>query len=61
MMFAGALTTSLKLHPYLGFFLLSFGNAFWAGILLSMKEYAASSVFIIMFVSWFIGLVYYFL
>jgi len=56
-MFCGALITSLKLHPVAGFIFLTLGNASWAVVLLRMKEWAAASVFVVMFCTWFIGLV----
>jgi len=56
LMFCGALATSLQLHPWLNFVFLTIGNGAWAIILLSMREWAAASVFVIMFSTWTIGL-----
>lgn len=60
LMFCGALTTSLKLHPFMGFVFLFAGNLGWAVVQLRMREWAAASVFIVMTTTWFIGVVKYF-
>ena len=60
LMFCGALTTSLHLHPWLNFVFLTIGNGAWAIILLRMREWAAASVFVVMCTTWTLGLINYF-
>lgn len=56
-MFTGALITSLGLHPIFGYVFLVVGNASWGIVLLRMREWAAASVFVVMFSTWSIGLI----
>jgi hypothetical protein len=60
LMFCGAFTTSLQLHTLTGLLFLIAGNVGWAAVLLSMKEWAAATVFIIMGSGWGLGLIKYF-
>jgi hypothetical protein len=59
LMFCGAVSTSLALHPWMNFVFLTVGNGAWAVILLRMREYAAASVFIVMSTTWAVGLINY--
>jgi hypothetical protein len=60
LMFTGAVITSLQLHAWLNFLFLTVGNGFWAIILLSMREWAAATVFVVMCTTWIVGLIHYF-
>lgn len=60
LMFCGAITTSLQLHPLIGILFLVLGNSGWAIVLIKIKEWAAATVFIIMACGWGLGLIKYF-
>jgi len=60
LMFCGAITTSLQLHPLAGFLFLVSGNIGWAIVLIKIKEWAAATVFVIMGSGWSLGLIKYF-
>ena len=59
-MFCGAVITSLKLSPVIGFFLLFFGNSGWALVQFRMREWAAAMVFVFMASGWALGIIKYF-
>ena len=56
-MFLGAVFTSLQIFIGLNFALLAVGNGAWAIILIKIREWAAASVFIVMAMTWTIGLI----